>query len=169
MVLVLTVSAVFCAVATFVAVRLLLDRSNPQVVQFANLQEVTVDDGKYHAVDSSEMAFKLAARAGFREAFGNASPIVLEPVSRVAVTVPTRYQGDVMGDIASRRGAVQGTTTNADGSQTVSANIPTSEIMRYAIDLRSITHGWGHFTARMDHYQELPTQLVAKAMAAARE
>jgi len=131
--------------------------------------EVTVDDGKYHAVDSSEMAFKLAARAGFREAFDGAGPIVLEPVSHVAITVPTSYQGDVMGDIASRRGAVQGTTTNTDGTQTIEADVPTSEIMRYAIDLRSITQGWGRFTAEMTRYQELPSQLVAKAMAAAKE
>jgi elongation factor G len=131
--------------------------------------EVTVDDGKYHAVDSSEMAFKLAARAGFREAFDDAGPIVLEPVSRVAITIPTQYQGDVMGDIASRRGAVQGTSTNADGTQTIHADVPTSEIMRYAIDLRSITQGWGRFTAEMIRYQELPKQLVAKAMAAAKE
>ena len=131
--------------------------------------EVTVDDGKYHAVDSSEMAFRLAARAGFREAFDSARPIVLEPVSRVAITVPTHYQGDVMGDIASRRGAVQGTSTNADGTQTIHADVPTSEIMRYAIDLRSITQGWGRFTAEMARYQELPTQLVAKAMADAKE
>ena len=131
--------------------------------------QVTVDDGKYHAVDSSEMAFKLAARAGFREAFDKAGPVVLEPVSRVAITVPTQYQGDVMGDIASRRGAVQGTSTNADGTQTIHADVPTSEIMRYAIDLRSITQGWGRFTAEMTRYQELPAQLVAKAMAAAKE
>ena len=130
--------------------------------------QVTVDDGKYHAVDSSEMAFKLAARAGFREAFDGAGPIVLEPVSRVEITVPTQYQGDVMGDIASRRGAVQGTSTNSDGTQTIHADVPTSEIMRYAIDLRSITHGWGRFTAEMTRYQELPNQLVAKAMAAAK-
>ncbi len=64
--------------------------------------EVTVDDGKYHAVDSSEMAFKLAARAGFRDAFESAGPVVLEPVSKVAITVPSEFQGDVMGDIASR-------------------------------------------------------------------
>jgi elongation factor G len=131
--------------------------------------EVTVDDGKYHSVDSSEMAFKLAARAGFREAFDAAGPIVLEPVSRVAITIPTQYQGDVMGDIASRRGAVQGTSANTDGTQTIHADVPTSEIMRYAIDLRSITQGWGRFTAEMIRYQELPTQLVAKAMAAAKE
>ncbi|MCL1600576.1 MAG: elongation factor G [Actinomycetia bacterium] len=130
--------------------------------------EVTVDDGKYHAVDSSEMAFKLAARAGFRDAFDAAGPVVLEPVSLVAITVPTDFQGDVMGDIASRRGSVQGTTTGTNGSQIVEALIPTSEIVRYAIDLRSLTHGWGRYTATFDHYQELPSHLVDRAMADAR-
>lgn len=129
--------------------------------------EVTVDDGKYHAVDSSEMAFKLAARAGFKEAFDNAGPIVLEPVSKVRITVPPQYQGDVMGDIAARRGAVQGSMANIDGTQTVEAEIPTSEIVRYAIDLRSLTHGWGSFSSELDHYQELPSHLVDRAMAAA--
>ena len=127
--------------------------------------EVTVDDGKYHSVDSSEIAFKLAARAGFRTAFEQAAPIVLEPVSRVAITVPSAYQGDVMGDIASRRGAVQGTTTADNGSQVVEALIPSSEIIRYAIDLRSLTQGWGRYTTAFDHYQELPSHLVARAMA----
>ncbi|NHZ70374.1 MAG: elongation factor G, partial [Proteobacteria bacterium] len=131
--------------------------------------QATVDDGKYHAVDSSEMAFKLAARAGFREAFDRANPIVLEPVSKVAITVPNQYQGDVMGDIAARRGAVQGTQTESDGFQTIEADIPSSEILRYAIDLRSLTNGWGRFTAHLDHYQELPSHLVDKAMAAAKE
>lgn len=130
--------------------------------------EVTVDDGKYHAVDSSEMAFKLAARAGFKEAFDDAGPVVLEPVSVVAITVPSQYQGDVMGDIASRRGSVQGTTTGDNGSQIVEALIPTSEIARYAIDLRSLTHGWGRYTASFDHYQELPSHLVDRAMADAK-
>jgi elongation factor G len=127
--------------------------------------EATVDDGKYHAVDSSEMAFKLAARAGFRAAFEQAGPIVLEPISKVRVTVPPEYQGDVMGDIAARRGAVQGSMANSDGTQTIEAEIPTSEIARYAIDLRSLTHAWGQFTAVHDHYQEMPSHLVERALA----
>jgi elongation factor G len=130
--------------------------------------EVTVDDGKYHAVDSSEMAFKLAARAGFKEAFENAGPVVLEPISRVAITVPVKYQGDVMGDIASRRGSVQGTTTDDAGSQVIDALMPTSQIVRYAIDLRSLTHGWGRYTESFDHYQEMPSHLVDRAMADAK-
>jgi elongation factor G len=129
--------------------------------------EATVDDGKYHSVDSSEMAFRLAARAGFKAAFDAAGPIVLEPVSRVLITVPPDYQGDVMGDIAARRGAVQGSMANMDGTHTITAEIPTSEIVRYAIDLRSLTQGWGHFTASHDHYQELPSHMVDRALAAA--
>ena len=129
--------------------------------------EVTVDDGKYHSVDSNEMSFKLAARAGFREAFRKANPIVLEPVSDVRITVPIEYQGDVMGDIAARRGAVQGSSASNDGTQTIEALIPTSEIVRYAIDLRSLTHGWGSFTATHTHYQEMPSHLVDRAMAPA--
>jgi elongation factor G len=78
------------------------------------------------------------------------------------------YQGDVMGDIASRRGSVQGTSSSADGTQIVDAMIPTSEIMRYAIDLRSLTHGWGSFSATIDHYQEMPSHLVDRALAAAK-
>jgi elongation factor G len=127
----------------------------------------TVDDGKYHSVDSSEMAFKLAARAGFKAAFEQAGPVVLEPVSKVSITVPPEYQGDVMGDIAARRGAVQGSMANPDGTQTIDAQIPTSEIVRYAIDLRSLTNGWGRFTATHDHYQELPSHMVDRALAAA--
>jgi len=127
--------------------------------------EVTVDDGKYHSVDSSEMAFKLAARAGFKDAFEKAGPVVLEPISQVAITVPSAYQGDVMGDIASRRGSVQGTSTGDNGSHIIEALRPTSEISRYAIDLRSLTHGWGRYTASFDHYQELPSHLVDRAMA----
>lgn len=129
--------------------------------------EVTVDDGKYHSVDSSEMAFKLAARDGFKEAFANARPVVLEPVSRVSVTIPGSYQGDVMGDIAARRGSVRGSSTSDDGAQIVEALIPTSEITRYAIDLRSLTNGWGRYTTTFDHYQELPSHLVDRALQAA--
>ncbi|KAA3638336.1 MAG: elongation factor G [Armatimonadetes bacterium] len=127
--------------------------------------EVTVDDGKAHSVDSNEMSFKLAARAGFREAFEAGSPVLLEPISIVSISVPMQYQGDVMGDIAARRGSVQGSEASSDGFQIIKAMIPTSEIVRYAIDLRSLTHGWGTFSAEHDHYQEMPSHLVDKAVA----
>jgi elongation factor G len=129
--------------------------------------EATVDDGKYHSVDSNEMSFRMAGRDGFKAAFARANPVVLEPISHVSIVVPMEYQGDVMGDIAARRGTVQGSTTGMDGLQTIEAMIPTSEIVRYAIDLRSMTQGWGTFSASHAHYQEMPSHLVDRAMATA--
>jgi elongation factor G len=120
-------------------------------------------DGKYHSVDSSEMAFKMAGRLGFRAAMADAHPAMLEPVSKIEVTVPSQYQGDVMGDLSSRRGQVQGTEAAMGGLQRITALVPTSEILRYAIDLRSITQGWGTFTASHDHYEELPSHMVDQA------
>ena len=93
---------------------------------------VTCFDGKYHSVDSSEMSFKMAGAIGFREAMEKAGPILLEPISRIEVTVPTAYQGDVMGDLNGRRGRVQGTEAGADADSIITALVPTSEILRYA-------------------------------------
>ncbi len=122
-------------------------------------------DGKYHSVDSSEMSFKMAARIGFRAAMAQASPTVLEPISRIEVVVPADYQGDIMGDLSSRRGQLQGTELTGSGRQRITALVPTSEILRYAIDLRSITQGWGTFTSAHDHYEELPSHLLDKLTA----
>jgi elongation factor G len=120
---------------------------------------VTCFDGKYHSVDSSEMSFKMAGAIGFREAMEKAGPVILEPVSRIEVTVPSAYQGDVMGDLNGRRGRVQGTESGNNGESIVTALVPTSEILRYAIDLRSMTGGRGRFHADHDHYDTLPQNL----------
>ncbi|MCP4303931.1 MAG: elongation factor G [bacterium] len=130
---------------------------------------VRVYDGKYHSVDSSEMSFKMAGRLGFKAAMSEANPIVLEPVSQITVSVPSNYQGEVMGDLSSRRGQVQGTEASSGGRQMITALVPTSEIISYAMDLRSITQGWGSFTAEHDHYQELPSHLTDKVVAEAKE
>ena len=122
--------------------------------------QVAVYDGKYHSVDSSEMSFKMAGRLGFKAAMAEAGPVMLEPVSLLKVTVPAGYQGDVMGDLSSRRGQLQGTEAASGGRQLITALVPTSEIMNYAIDLRSMTQGWGHFTAEHEHYQEMPSQMA---------
>jgi elongation factor G len=122
--------------------------------------KVRLTDGKEHSVDSSEMAFKVAGRLAFRAAMAKANPVILEPVSRIEVSVPLDLQGDVMGDLNSRRGRVQGTETGAGGRQTIAALVPTSEIQRYAIELRSLTGGRGRFHAEHDHYDVLPTHLV---------
>ena len=116
----------------------------------------TVYDGKYHSVDSSEMSFKMAGRLAFNAAMGDARPVVLEPVSRVEVVVPAECLGDVIGDLSSRRAIVQGTDPGNYGLQHVRALAPESELVRYAIDLRSITGGRGSFTATHDHYAVLP-------------
>ena len=122
--------------------------------------KVTLTDGKEHSVDSSEMAFKVAGRLAFRAAMAQANPVILEPVSRLEVSVPLDLQGDVMGDLNARRGRVQGTETDGGGRQTITALVPTSEIQRYAIELRSLTGGRGRFHAEHDHYDVLPAHLV---------
>ena len=122
-------------------------------------------DGKYHSVDSSEMAFKMAGSLGFKEAMAKAGVVVLEPISLLKVTVPSAYQGDVMGDINSRRGRVQGTEPVGDGEQEITAYVPTAEIIRYAIDLRSMTGGRGRFHAEHSGYDVLPAHLLDKAKA----
>jgi len=123
---------------------------------------VTLFDGKYHSVDSSEMSFKMAGSIGFQEAMAKASPVILEPVSLLEVTVPAAYQGDVMGDLNARRGRVQGTEAGNDGTSIVICMVPTSEIGRYAVDLRSLTGGRGRFTVQHDHYDVLPSHLYDK-------
>jgi elongation factor G len=122
-------------------------------------------DGKFHSVDSSEMAFKTAASTGFKEAIARAGAVVLEPVSLLRVRVPLALQGDVMGDINLRRGRVHGTNTTDDGEQEIVAHVPEAELARYAVDLRSMTGGRGWFTVEHDRYDSVPAQLVEKAKA----
>jgi elongation factor G len=127
---------------------------------------VSLYDGSYHAVDSSEMAFKIAASLGFKKAAHEARPALLEPVMAVDITVPDEYTGDVMGDLNSRRARVLGMNPD-NGRTTISAYVPQSEMLRYATELRSITQGRGYYTMHPDHYDEVPAhiaqQLVDKA------
>jgi elongation factor G len=120
-------------------------------------------DGKYHSVDSSEMAFRTAAALGLKHALADAGAAILEPISLVRVTVPSEHQGDVMADVTARRGRVQGTETGEHGEQDVIALVPTSELARYAVELRSMTAGRGRFTVCHDHYDVLPAHLVERA------
>jgi elongation factor G len=128
---------------------------------------VTCYDGKAHSVDSSEMAFKTAASLGLKEAMTKAGPVLLEPVSEVVVTVPEANQGDVMGDLNGKRGRIQGSASVGSGEVEITATVPTSEILRYAIDLRSMTGGRGRFSVRHSHYDPVPAHLVDKITAAA--
>ena len=119
-------------------------------------------DGKYHSVDSSDMAFRSAAAHGLKEALQKAGAAVLEPISLVTVTVPEGYQGDVLGDLNARRGRVSGTSVLGNGSHEIVALVPAAEIQRYAVELRSMTGGRGTFVATHDHYDLLPPHLTDK-------
>lgn len=118
--------------------------------------KATVYDGSYHDVDSSEMAFKQAARIGFKAAAEKAQPTILEPVMKVHVDVPDEAVGDVVGDLNTRRGQLQGMDQVSPGKTRVNALVPMATMMRYALDLRSITKGRGMFHASVSHYDELP-------------
>jgi elongation factor G len=122
--------------------------------------QATCFDGKFHAVDSSEMSFKMAGSLAFREAMTKADPVLLEPISYLEVTVPASMQGEVLGDLNGRRGRVQGTDTAEGGRQVITALVPTSEIQRYAVDLRSLTGGRGRFRSEHHHYDVMPANLV---------
>jgi elongation factor G len=124
--------------------------------------QVACFDGKYHPVDSSEMSFKMAGSLAFKEAMAKAGPAVLEPISLLEVTVPASMQGDILGDLNARRGRVQGTDTVDGGLQKITALVPSAEIQRYAVDLRSLTGGRGHFHAQHDHYDAMPSNLVER-------
>jgi elongation factor G len=122
-------------------------------------------DGKYHSVDSSEMSFKMAGSLGFKEAMAKASPILLEPISELVVTAPEANQGDLMGDLNAKRGRIQGSAALGNGEVEIVALVPTSEVLRYAIDLRSMTGGRGRFTIQHSHYDPVPQHLVDKIKA----
>jgi elongation factor G len=113
-------------------------------------------------VDSSEMSFKAAARLAFHAAIAKAGPVILEPVTRLEVTVPPEAQGDVMGDLNGRRGRVHGTELGEHGEQVIIADVPTAELLRYAVDLRSLSRGRGQFTMTPSHYDVLPSHLLDK-------
>ncbi|MCL1807240.1 MAG: elongation factor G [Oscillospiraceae bacterium] len=120
--------------------------------------KVTLVDGSYHEVDSSEMAFKIAASMAFKEGCKKASPVILEPIMKVTATVPEEYLGDVMGDINRRRGMIQGSETMT-GAQQVTAHVPLSEMFGYATDLRTFTQGRGVYAMEPHSYVELPKSL----------
>ena len=126
---------------------------------------VTLYDGKYHTVDSSDMAFQIAGSLAIKDALEKGGVVLLEPVMEVAVTVPDSLTGDVIGDLNAKRGRVQGMEPTGTGKSVVRAEVPRAEMMRYAIDLRSITGGRGAFTMKFSHYEELPQHLADKVIA----
>ena len=128
--------------------------------------QATLVDGSYHTVDSSEMAFKVAASQALKKAFDAGSPALLEPIIEVDIVVPDEYMGDVMGQITSKRGHVLG-MDSADGLQHLKAQVPQAEMFHYATELRSITQGRGRFSWKLDHYAEVPHNIADKVVAEA--
>lgn len=130
--------------------------------------KVTLVDGKYHPVDSSDMAFQVAGSLGFREAVKDAGVALLEPIMDMEILVPDHFLGDIMGDLNSKRGRIQGTEAVAGGRQLVKAQVPMAEVVRYAIDLRSMTGGQGTFKSTFSHYEQVPAHLADKIIAEAK-
>jgi len=120
--------------------------------------KATVYDGSYHPVDSSEMAFKIAASKGFKKGMEQAKPVLLEPIMNISVTVPESYMGDIMGDLNSRRGKILGIEPD-DGNQIIKAQVPQAELFTYATDLKSIAGGHGNFTMILSHYDKVPARI----------
>ncbi len=130
--------------------------------------KATLVDGSYHPVDSSEIAFKTAAQLAYKAALPEASPVLLEPIGELKVTIPDSYMGDILGDLNKRRGRVMGMNPTGSGDQVVEAEVPMAEMMTYAIDLRSMTQSRGSFTFRFVRYEDCPAAAQEKAIAEAK-
>ena len=130
--------------------------------------KATLVDGSYHPVDSAEIAFKTAAQLAYKAALPEASPVLLEPIGELKVTIPDSYMGDIIGDLNKRRGRVMGMTPTGDGNQVVEAEVPMAEMMTYAIDLRSMSQSRGSFTFHFVRYEECPPAAQEKAIAEAK-
>lgn len=125
-------------------------------------------DGSYHDVDSSEMSFKLAARLAYKSGLPQASPVLLEPISLVKVFIPDDYLGDIMGDMNKRRGRIVSIDPD-EGIQVVTAEVPTSEMAKYATDLKSMTSGRGWYSIEFARYEQAPQVVADKVIADAKK
>ena len=125
--------------------------------------KVTLYDGSYHEVDSSEMAFKIAGSMALKEAVQKGGPVLLEPVMRVEVTVPEEYMGDIIGDLNSRRGQIQGMEARGN-AQLVKSFVPLSSMFGYATTMRSLTQGRASYSMFFDHYEQVPTNIAQQLM-----
>ena len=133
--------------------------------KFSSLK-ATVFDGSFHEVDSSEMAFKMAGILSVREAAKACNPVVLEPMMKVEVTTPEEYMGDVIGDISSRRGQVQGSEEKY-GDTVITANVPLANMFGYVTNLRSLTQGRANYAMELSHYDEVPSNVAEELRAKA--
>ena len=131
--------------------------------------KATLYDGKYHPVDSKEVAFKSAARLSYKAACAKASPVLIEPIYRYDIQVPMDYMGDIMGDISRRRGRLIGSNPLSDGQTEVIAEAPLSEMFKYATDLRSMTQGRGSFRSEFVRYEDVPANVAQKIIESAKK
>ena len=129
--------------------------------------KATLYDGSYHAVDSSEIAFKMAAKLAFRKGMESARPVLLEPIVNAEIEVPDQYMGDIIGDLNSKRGRVQGMEPSGS-MQVIKAQVPLAEMARYTIDLKSMTQGRCNYRIEISHYEEVPGQNADKIIEKAR-
>jgi elongation factor G len=126
--------------------------------------KVTLVDGKFHPVDSSDMAFQIAGSMALKDAVDQAGVALLEPIVDLEVVVPETYTGDIMGDLNSKRGKIAGMEQMGGGKQRIRAQVPQAEVARYVIDLRSMTGGRGAYTSTFSHYEAMPQQLAQKVI-----
>jgi elongation factor G len=126
--------------------------------------KVTLVDGKFHPVDSSDMAFQIAGSMALKDAVEQSGVALLEPIVDLEVTVPEAYTGDIMGDLNAKRGKIAGMEQLGGGKQRIRAQVPQAEVARYVIDLRSMTGGRGAYTATFAHYEEMPQHLAQKVI-----
>jgi elongation factor G len=131
--------------------------------------KATLVDGSFHPVDSSEMAFKIAASLAYKKGMVDASPVLLEPVMHVEVYVPDSYMGDIIGDLNKRRGRILGMNPQDGGIQQIVAEVPQAEMFKYATDLRSMTQGRGYFTETFERYEEVPPMISQKIIEEAKK
>ncbi len=127
--------------------------------------KVTCFDGSYHPVDSKDIAFQMAGRIAFKAAAEKAKPVILEPIMKVRITVPSDCMGDVIGDLNTKRGRVAGMDDAGGGKQIINASVPQNEMLNYCIELRSLSKGRGKFTSEFDHYEEAPANITQKIIA----
>ena len=125
---------------------------------------VTLYDGKYHQVDSSDLAFSIAGSQAFKAAVEQASPVLLEPIMNVEILIPEQNTGDIIGDLNSRRGRVMG-VDQVSKRQVIKAQVPLAEMFRYSIDLKSMTSARGSFTMEFSRYEEVPDEISVKVVA----
>ena len=126
--------------------------------------KATVYDGSFHPVDSSEICFKIAGAGAFKKGLSEGQPILLEPIVSIKITVPSEFTGDIIGDLNTKRARVQGMNPE-DSNNVIEAQVPLAELLRYDIDLKSITQGRGRYTTEFSHYEEVPAHISQKIIA----